>query len=79
MDEIVAVLPKDTRFIQVAGVSLLAGIGFTMSIFVVQLGFESNAELLLMAKTGILATSMLVGVAGFIWLYLASKPLDSES
>ncbi len=30
----VAVLPKDTRFTQTAGVSLLAGIGFTMPIFV---------------------------------------------
>ncbi|MCP3672678.1 MAG: Na+/H+ antiporter NhaA [Gammaproteobacteria bacterium] len=71
----VAVLPKDTRFTQIAGVSLLAGIGFTMSIFVAQLGFEGNEELLLMAKTGILFASLLAGVVGFIWLYLVSKPL----
>ncbi|MBI3187142.1 MAG: Na+/H+ antiporter NhaA [Gammaproteobacteria bacterium] len=70
----VAVLPKDTRFTQIAGVSLLAGIGFTMSIFVAQLGFENNEEFLLMAKTGILAASLLSGVAGFIWLYVVSKP-----
>ena len=70
----VAVLPKDTRFTQIAGVSLLAGIGFTMSIFVAQLGFENREELLLMAKTGILAASLLSGVAGFIWLYVVSKP-----
>lgn len=70
----IAVLPKDTRFTQIAGVSLLAGIGFTMSIFVAQLGFENNEELLLMAKTGILAASLLSGVAGFIWLYVVSKP-----
>lgn len=74
----VAVLPKDTRFTQIAGVSLLAGIGFTMSIFVAQLGFEGNEELLLMAKTGILAASLLAGVAGFIWLYLVSKPVQVE-
>lgn len=74
----VAMLPKDTRFIQIAGVSLLAGIGFTMSIFVAQLGFEGNEELLLMAKTGILAASLLAGVAGFVWLYLVSKPIESE-
>jgi NhaA family Na+:H+ antiporter len=67
-----AELPKDTRFTQIAGVSLLAGIGFTMSIFVAQLGFAHNEELLLMAKTGILAASLLSGVAGFIWLYLVS-------
>jgi NhaA family Na+:H+ antiporter len=70
----VAELPKDTRFTQIAGVSLLAGIGFTMSIFVAQLGFEGNEQLLLMAKTGILAASLLAGISGFIWLYLVSRP-----
>jgi NhaA family Na+:H+ antiporter len=72
-------LPKDTRFTQIAGVSLLAGIGFTMSIFVAQLGFAHNEELLLMAKTGILAASLLAGVAGFVWLYLVSEPKDTTS
>ena len=70
----VAVLPKDTRFTQIAGVSLLAGIGFTMSIFVAELGFAGQAEYLLMAKTGILIASVLTGVAGFIWLYVVSEP-----
>jgi len=73
-----AVLPKDTRFTQIAGVSLLAGIGFTMSIFVAELGFAGQAEYLLMAKTGILAASVLTGIAGFIWLYLVSKPADKK-
>jgi len=70
----IAKLPKDTRFTQIAGVSLLAGIGFTMSIFVAQLGFKENEELLLMAKTGILFASLLAGVVGYIWLFLVSKP-----
>jgi len=74
----VAELPKDTRFTQIAGVSLLAGIGFTMSIFVAQLGFSHNEEMLLMAKTGILFASLLAGVSGFIWLYMVSKPVDSQ-
>jgi len=74
----VAVLPKDTRFTQIAGVSLLAGIGFTMSIFVAELGFSGNAELLLMAKTGILAASLLAGITGFVWLYLVSKPVKTS-
>ncbi len=68
-------LPKDTRFTQIAGVSLLAGIGFTMSIFVAQLGFGESEDLLLMAETGILAASLLTGVAGYIWLYLVGKPV----
>jgi Na+:H+ antiporter, NhaA family len=68
-----AVLPKDTRFTQIAGVSLLAGIGFTMSIFVAELGFAGQSELLLMAKTGILFASLLTGIAGFVWLYFVSE------
>jgi len=73
-----AAMPRDTRFSQIAGVSLLAGIGFTMSIFVAQLGFEENPELLLMAKTGILLASLLAGVTGFIWLYLVSTPSGAK-
>lgn len=68
-----AVLPKDTRFTQIAGVSLLAGIGFTMSIFVAELGFAGQPEYLLMAKTGILFTSLIAGITGSIWLYLVSN------
>ena len=68
-----AVLPKDTRFSQIAGVSLLAGIGFTMSIFVAQLAFEAQPDLLLMAKTGILGASLIAGLSGYLWLYLVRK------
>jgi len=75
----IAELPKDTRFTQIAGVSLLAGIGFTMSIFVAQLGFSHSEELLLMAKTGILASSLFAGIAGYIWLYVVSKPVANEA
>jgi len=74
----VAALPRDTRFTQIAGVSLLAGIGFTMSIFVAQLGFGENPKLLLMAKTGILLASLLAGVTGFIWLYLVKSPSAAD-
>jgi len=75
----VAVLPSGTRFTQIAGASLLAGIGFTMSIFIAQLAFEGQDELLLMAKTGILAASLLAGVTGFVWLYLAGKPTSGTN
>lgn len=70
----IAVLPKDTRFTQIAGVSLLAGIGFTMSIFIAQLGFSEREDLLLIAKTGILLASLVAGIAGVLWLYLVSQP-----
>jgi len=66
-------LPAGTRFTQIIGVSLLGGIGFTMSIFIAELGFIHQPELLLMAKTGILFASLIAGVLGFVWLYLAGE------
>lgn len=74
-----AELPKGTRFTQIAGVSLLGGIGFTMSMFVAQLGLGENEELLLMAKTGILFASLVAGVVGFVWLYLVSDAKQEQS
>ncbi len=69
----VAQLPTGTKFSQIAGVSLLAGIGFTMSIFIAQLAFEQQEGMLLMAKTGILFASLLAGVVGYIWLWKVSE------
>ncbi|MDP3087973.1 MAG: Na+/H+ antiporter NhaA [Methylotenera sp.] len=62
-------LPSGTRFSQIAAVSVLGGIGFTMSIFIAELGFASLPEYLLMAKTGVLAASVLAGLLGFVWLW----------
>lgn len=69
-----AELPENTRFTQIAGASLLAGIGFTMSIFVASLGFGAEEELLLIAKTGILGASLVAGAIGFVWLYVTETP-----
>ena len=66
-------LPQGVSFSQIAGVSLIAGIGFTMSIFIAELAFPGQEEYLLMAKSGILFASILAGVCGSIWLYLAGK------
>ena len=57
----------------------LAGIGFTMSIFIAELGFTHSAEDLLMAKTGILFSSLIAGVSGFIWLYFTSDKVESKA
>ncbi|MHB9117159.1 MAG: Na+/H+ antiporter NhaA [Burkholderiales bacterium] len=66
-------LPAGTKFSQIAGTALLGGIGFTMAIFIAELGFAGQTEYLLMAKTGILAASLLSGASGFVWLWLVSK------
>ncbi len=62
-------LPSGTRFSQIAAVSVLGGIGFTMSIFISELGFADQPEYLLMAKTGVLAASLVAGMLGFVWLW----------
>ena len=62
-------LPHGLNFKHIVGVGLMGGIGFTMSIFIAELGFAHSAEDLLMAKTGILIASALAGVSGFLWLY----------
>ena len=69
----IGVLPKGVTFPQIVGMSLLAGIGFTMSIFIAELAFKGNYELLMVAKTGILFASLLAGIAGVIWLLMTTK------
>jgi len=68
-------LPTGTRLSQIAGVSLLAGIGFTMSIFIAELGFAAHPDELLMAKTGVLLASLIAGFGGYIWLRLAAPAM----
>jgi NhaA family Na+:H+ antiporter len=48
--------------------SLLAGIGFTMSIFISQLAFADHPLLLAEAKLGILVVSLIAGSSGLGWL-----------
>lgn len=64
-------LPEDLNMKHIIGAALLGGIGFTMSIFIAELGFAHSPEDLLMAKTGILLASIIAGVSGYLWLYLA--------
>lgn len=66
-------LPKEVTMKHIVGASLMGGIGFTMSIFIAELGFANYPEDLIMAKTGVLFASFIAGVTGFIWLYLTSK------
>jgi NhaA family Na+:H+ antiporter len=68
-----ASLPTGMRISHLHGIGLLGGIGFTMSIFVADLAFLGQTEMLLMAKTGILIGSLLAGLAGMLWLHYSSK------
>lgn len=68
-------LPGDMTFKNICGLGLLAGIGFTMSLFITNLALESPV-VALEAKIGILTASLLAGIAGFIVL---NKTLPKNS
>ncbi len=61
--------PRDANIGQIAGVGLLGGIGFTMSIFISELAFRHAPADALDAKVGILFASLIAGFAGFIVLH----------
>ena len=69
----VARLPDRATWAQLAGVSLLCGIGFTMSLFIGLLAFDGNSLLQDEVKIGILAGSLVAGIAGALVLRLAAQ------
>jgi len=70
-------LPENTHIKDIAAVGVLCGIGFTMSIFIGSLAYgDTNAELITLAKLGILIGSILSAVLGYLilWRRLANRP-----
>lgn len=63
-----AELPEGVNFTHIVGTALLAGVGFTMSIFVANLAFSGNEQLLDSAKAGILVGSLIAGLSGYLVL-----------
>lgn len=57
-------LPEDIRWSHLAGLGVLAGIGFTMSIFIANLAFD-QPEAIQYSKIAILAASLLASLVGF--------------
>jgi NhaA family Na+:H+ antiporter len=66
-----AAKPGWSSWPQIYGVSLLAGIGFTMSLFIGGLAFPGDALLADEVKIGVLAGSLLSAVAGYLLLRFA--------
>ena len=60
-------LPEGVTWAQVAGAGCLAGIGFTMSLFVTDLAFNDET-MIATAKVGILAASLASGIIGYVVL-----------
>ena len=58
-------VPSDITNRQIVGVSFLAGIGFTMAIFIAGLAFNSSPEYIDSAKIGILIGSLISAILGY--------------
>jgi NhaA family Na+:H+ antiporter len=67
-----AQLPDQANFKHITGVALLAGVGFTMSLFISNLAFE-NPEFIEQAKYGILIASLIAGILGITMLKCFKK------
>ncbi len=65
-------LPGNVNIKHVICVSLIAGIGVTMSTFIAAVGFDAQPEQLLMTKTSILFASILSAILGVLYLRLVS-------
>ncbi len=73
-------MPEGCRAIHIVGAALLAGIGFTMSIFIAELAFRDDLpQYLLQAKTGILLASLVAGLCGYLLLRRAGAPTENEN
>lgn len=75
----IAVLPENTKMVDIAAVGVLCGIGFTMSIFIASLAFDAaHEEMVTLAKLGILSGSVLSAVVGYILLRIKLPPQSSH-
>lgn len=67
----IAKLPKYSTVLQLYGLSVLTGIGFTMSLFINSLSYHDTTQFAYADKLAILIASLISGVAGYIVLYFA--------
>lgn len=67
-----ASLPSGIKWLHIVGVSLIAGIGFTVSIFITDLAFSNNQALVDTAKISIFIASGLAATTGLAILSIAS-------
>lgn len=68
-----AKMPRCSTWMQIYGVSVLTGIGFTMSLFINSLAFEESDVFYHTDKLGILIGSLLSGVIGYMILRFAKS------
>jgi NhaA family Na+:H+ antiporter len=69
----VAQMPDNSSWLTLYGVSILTGIGFTMSLFVGNLAFIENTQYIDGVKIGVLAGSLLSTIFGYFILLITTK------
>ncbi len=70
-------LPHGVSFKQIVGIAFIAGVGFTMSIFIDNLAFYGDLISINSVKVGIIIGSLLSGILGYTVLRLSSKKIDN--
>jgi len=68
-----ALLPPGANLRQFIGVGFLAGIGFTMCIFIAELSWSNEKHYLELSKLAIISASLISGLTGYLWLRFFSK------
>lgn len=71
-------LPAMARWRDVYGIGMLAGIGFTMSLFIGELAFTTNEQQGLV-RLGVLGGSLLSAVVGYAWLRMVSRSAPANT
>ncbi|WP_292201873.1 Na+/H+ antiporter NhaA, partial [Mesorhizobium sp.] len=71
-------LPANAGWLHMIGISLLCGIGFTMSLFIGLLAFANDAALQDAVKVGILAGSLIAALVGAAVLLMAPATGGAE-
>lgn len=72
-------LPKGLNFKHIIGIAAIAGVGFTMSIFIDYLAFAGNERSIVSAKLGVIIGSLISGIVGYLILRSAGKePLETK-
>jgi NhaA family Na+:H+ antiporter len=65
-------LPKNVNYVQMLGISVLGGLGFTMSLFISNLAY-TNQSIIDSSKLGILIGSLFAGSLGYFILKFSTK------
>lgn len=69
-------LPSELNWSHVIGAGMLGGIGFTMSVFITNLAFGTDANLVNASKLSIVLASAAAGVLAYVWLRIAGRTTD---